>query len=127
MILMKLTFCLVTMATGIAGATSTFTLIVPRALDVGDSHLKAAEYTLLVQKDHVIFERGSSSLRVPATIEEDTSAVPFTIIEFVGSRIRTIHLGGTKTKLVFAVSDDVDRGPAEADGVQRTAQRRSPK
>jgi hypothetical protein len=127
MTLMNLTLCFVTMATGIAGATSTFTLIVPHALDVGDSHLKAAEYTLLVQKDHVIFERGSSSIRVPVTVEEDTSAVPFTIIEFLGSRVRTIHLGGTKTKLIFAVSDDDNRRPAEADGVQRTAQRRSPK
>jgi|SRR5581483_11858231 len=127
MTLMKLSLCFVTMATGIAGATSTFPLIVPRALDIGDSHLKAAEYTLLVQKDHVIFERGSSSIRVPVTVEEDTTAIPFTIIEFVGSKIRTIHLGGTKTKLVFAVSDDDDRRPAEADGVQRTAQRRSQK
>ena len=71
----------------------------------GGAQLKAGEYKVTVDNDKATITNGKISTESPVKVESAEAKYPTTSVIVLKndgkSRISEIHLGGTKTKLVF--------------------------
>ena len=110
----KLTLCLATLAVGVASAASNYTITLTSDTMVGNTHLKAGEYKLTVEGDRAIFKQGKTTTPVPVTVEKNATAFPNTALDTSNSKLNSIELGGTNTRLVIS-SARVTTASAPAD------------
>jgi len=71
----------------------------------GSTELKAGEYQVSVDGQNAVIRSGKTTSQVPAKIEAADTKYDNTSVKYVVSggkkQIQEIHLGGTKTKIVF--------------------------
>jgi hypothetical protein len=100
----KVTFCLATLALGVASAASSYSVKLASPMSVGAVQLKAGDYTVEMQGDRAVFKDGRSGKKVveiPATVGTSDSKFKSTSLMSADSKLQEIDLGGTKSKIVF--------------------------
>ncbi|HLK64838.1 MAG TPA: hypothetical protein VKU19_15440 [Bryobacteraceae bacterium] len=98
-------WCFAVLALGLASAKSyNVRLFVPAM--AGNTELKAGEYQLEVVDQKAVLRNGKVESETPVKVETNGAKYGTTTVRFLDTggkmRIQEIHLGGTKTKLVFA-------------------------
>jgi replication fork clamp-binding protein CrfC len=78
------------------------------AVLVGTTELKAGEYKIEVDGQKAIIRQGKVQTESPVKVEEGETRFATTVVRYVPNadgkpRIQEIRLGGTKTKLLFAM------------------------
>jgi hypothetical protein len=92
-----------TLALGIAGAASGYSLSFHDTVWVGSTQLKAGEYTVEMQGDKAVFKSGNKKVaEVPASLGTNDQKYKYTSVSSTGSKVHEIDLGDTKSKIVFA-------------------------
>ena len=98
----KLMFVSATLALAVASAASSYDVTLSSPTMVGSTELKAGDYKIQVEGSKVTFKSGKNVIEVQATVSESgDKKYPITSFESSGAKLKEIHLGGTKTKLVF--------------------------
>lgn len=73
---------------------------------VGNTQLKPGEYRVEVVDQKAVFRNGKIESQTPVKVEDNDSKYGSTTVRFSNGdgkmHIQEIHLGGTKTKLVFS-------------------------
>lgn len=95
------------LATGVlafAGLASAASFDLSSPAYVGQTELKAGHYKIDVQGDKAVFKSGKQSVEVPVTVDKGSKKFNETSIESSGSKIQTIHLGGTSTSITIKPS-----------------------
>jgi len=98
----KLTCGLATLALGIAGAASSYSVKLSDSVSVGGTQLKAGEYKVEMQGDKAVFKIGKSVIEVPATVGKGDQKYAYTALVTQNSKVVEIDLGGTNTKILFS-------------------------
>jgi hypothetical protein len=86
---------------GVAGAASSYKVMLPSDLSAGDTQLKAGEYTLTLVGKQVVFKKGKESIEVPATVEKNDKKFRDTRLEVSGTKLQSIDIGGTDMMIMF--------------------------
>lgn len=102
----KFVFSLATLALGVAGAASSYSVKFREPVSIGATELKAGDYKVEMQGDKAVFKSGKTVVEVPATLEKSDKKYNFTSITSEGSKLTEIDLGGTNTKIVFGPASD---------------------
>ena len=92
------------LATGVlafAGIISAASIDLASPAYVGQTELKAGHYKVDVQGDKAVFKSGKEKVEVPVTVDKGTKKFDATSVESTGSKIQTIHLGGTTTSITI--------------------------
>src|SRR6185437_1411637 len=98
---LKLSLCLATLALGIASAAS-YSVTLTSEISAGSTQLKAGQYKLEVEGNQAIFKQGSTSTAIPISVEKNAKKFRYTTVDTTDSKLHSIELGGTNTKLVVA-------------------------
>jgi len=73
---------------------------------VGGNVLKPGEYQVEVVDQKAVLRQGKTETQAPVKVEEGSDKYADTTVRYLNAdgkmQIREIHLGGTKTKLVFS-------------------------
>jgi hypothetical protein len=85
-------------------AASSYKVLLPSDLSIGDTKLKSGEYTVSLQGKQAVFKMGKVSISVPVNIEKSPKKFSETTLEMTGGNLRVINLGGTGDILVFQAS-----------------------
>ena len=106
MTIQSLRFALATLVLGIAGAVlafaaSSYKVILPSDISIGDTKLKSGEYTVSITGKQAVFKMGKVSVSVPVDVEKSPKKFSETTLEMSGGDLRVIDLGGTDSMLVF--------------------------
>ena len=99
----KLAFGLTTFALAVASAASTHSVTFTSPVWVGGTQLKAGQYTVEVTADKAVFKLGKSVVESPVTLEKADKKFGTTSSVVSDSKVMEIDLGGTTSKLIFAV------------------------
>jgi len=97
----KLFLGLATLALGVATAASTYKVTIPSDTWAGDTQLKAGDYKVTVDNNQATFKMGKQTISVPASVENGSSKFSDTTLESTGTKLQSIDIGGTTTKIVF--------------------------
>jgi len=97
----KFVFCSATVGLAVAMAASSYDLSLSSPTTVAGTELKPGDYKVQVADGKVMFKSGKTMVEVPGTVQTTGQKYPYTAIETSGSKLKEIHLGGTKTKVVF--------------------------
>jgi hypothetical protein len=100
----RLLFCFALAGLAVANAKSyTVNLFQPSL--VGSTQLKAGEYQVEVVDQKAVFRNGKVESETPVKVEASDVKYSSTSVRFTNGdgkmHVQEIHLGGTKTKLVF--------------------------
>lgn len=102
----RLLFAFTTFAIFVANAaenTYKFTLQEPATLN--GTQLKAGDYKVQVEGDKAILKMGKTVIEAPAKLETADHKFSSTTVDLEGTdskaKISEIHVGGTKTKIIF--------------------------
>jgi hypothetical protein len=99
--LFKLSLGLATLALGIASAASSYKVSIPADTWAGDTQIKAGDYKVTLTGNQAVFTMGKQAVQVAASVENNSSKFPDTMLEASGEKLQAIDLGGTNTKIVF--------------------------
>jgi hypothetical protein len=99
----KLVISFMTLALMVAFAASS-TIHLSSTMTVAGTELKAGEYKVTIDGSNVIFKMEQKVVTVPATVQKGNEKYKFTSMESMGTALKSIHLGGTDTTIVFAVA-----------------------
>jgi len=99
----KLAFGLTTFALAIASAASTHSVTFTSPVWVGGTQLKAGQYTVEVTADKAVFKMGKTVTESAVTLEKADKKFGMTSSIVSDSKVKEIDLGGTTSKLIFAV------------------------
>src|ERR1051326_1766028 len=109
--LMKMMLCLGTLTVAIASAESRFNLKLSSAAWVGNTELQPGNYKIEIQGDKAVFTSGKTvAAQAPATVVNDTKKYRETAVDTSNSKITSIELGGTSTKIVLKTSESAVAG-----------------
>ena len=67
--------------------------------------LKAGEYRIEMQNEVAVITQGKQAIEVPAHSESVTDKFSNTEIVYENHKIKEIHLGGSRVKIVFGSAD----------------------
>ncbi len=102
--LRKVVFSFAVMGLALASAKSYDVKLFEPAL-AGSTELKAGDYQVSVDGQNVTLKNGKTASQLPAKVELADQKYDATSVKYVTAngkkQIQEIHLGGTKTKLVF--------------------------
>jgi hypothetical protein len=103
--LLKAVVCFATVAAGLASAADKYTITLSRPATVAGTALKAGDYKVTVDGDKATISNGKSSVQAAVKVENADRKYSSTAVRFATSgeqyTLDEIHVGGTKTKLVF--------------------------
>jgi hypothetical protein len=101
----KFVFGFTTLALVIAQAASSTTVRLTSPMTAAGTTLKAGEYKLLIDGDNsVTFQSEGKKVTIPATTQKGAGKFHETMMESEGSTIKSIHVGGTDTTIVFSAA-----------------------
>jgi hypothetical protein len=102
--LRKVVFSFAVLGLAIASAKS-YTVKMFEPAQVGNTELKAGEYEVSLSGQNAIIKGGKVNSQNPVKVETSDQKYDATSVKYFVSggkkQIQEIHLGGTKTKLVF--------------------------
>ena len=65
--------------------------------------IKAGDYTIEMQNNTAVIKQGKRLIEVPAHTESVTDKSPLTALEYTGSTLQAIRVGGSRTRIAFTV------------------------
>ena len=103
----KLTLMFATLAVAAASAAETYKVSLPEPTIVAGKELKAGDYKVEVEGDRAVIKDGKKSVaESPVKVETGSEKFLTTKVRYDNGNgkynLQEIHVGGTKTKLVFA-------------------------
>jgi hypothetical protein len=96
-------------AAGLAFASvRPYTVSLFETITAGTTELKAGDYKIEVNGQTAVIRNGKVQAEVPVRVEEGDTKFAATAVRYVNNadgkvRLQEIRIGGTKTKLVFAM------------------------
>jgi hypothetical protein len=89
---------------GVIGATAAsngYHVQIYQDLVVEGKSIKAGDYTIEMQNNIAVIKQGKETIEVPAHMEAATNKFANTEMEYLGNKLQEIHVGGSRTKIVF--------------------------
>ena len=103
--LMKAVVCFGTLAVAVASAGQRYNVTLSHPTVISGTALKAGDYRVEVDGNKATISNGKSTAEAPVKVEASERKYPATAVRYAtaGERymIDEIHVGGSKTKLVF--------------------------
>ena len=103
--LLKAVVCFATVAVALASAADKYTITLSHPATVAGTALKAGDYKVSVDGEKATISNGKSSVETAVKVESADRKYSSTAVRYATSgeqyMIDEIHVGGTKTKLVF--------------------------
>jgi hypothetical protein len=103
--LMKAVVCFATVAVAFASAADRYTITLSHPATIAGTPLKAGEYKVSVNGEKATISNGKSTVETAVKVESADRKYSSTAIRYATSgeqyMVDEIHVGGTKTKLVF--------------------------
>ena len=111
--LKKLLLGFTTVALVVGSAATTYHVTLFQASVINGTELKPGDYTVEIKNDKAVLSLGKNSTEAPVKVVDDAQQKYRSNVVRYGpeSRVQEIHIGGTKTKLVFT-SDAPNATPA---------------
>jgi hypothetical protein len=106
----KLAISVFTLAMAIAQAASPVTVHLISPMTVAGTELKAGEYKVTVEGNTATFKMDKKVVTVPATVTTGGEKFRNTMMESAGPALKSIHVGGTDTTIVFSSTAAVTGG-----------------
>ena len=97
----RLTIAFASLALAVASAASSYSVTFFQPVEVNGTTLKAGDYSVEVKDNKAIIKRGKSVAEVPVKVENNDAKYQTTSVRLAGTQVEEIHVGGTRTKLVF--------------------------
>ena len=101
----KLVVCMGTLAMAIASAASRYNVTFHQPAMVNGTELKAGEYKVEVNGNNATISAGKVTVQAPVRVESSDTKYNTTSVRYATGAgnyvLDEIHVGGTKTKLVF--------------------------
>ena len=88
-----------------SAADNRYRVKIPQDSMVAGKTLKAGDYKVEVQNNIAVIKQGKETIEVPAHTESVTKKFASTEIEYTSDKIQEIHVGGSRTKIVFGAAD----------------------
>jgi hypothetical protein len=82
-------------------ASNTYRVQIAQDSVVAGKTLKAGDYKIELQNNLAVIKQGKQAIEVPAHSESVTKNFASTEIEYISNKIQEIHVGGSRTKIVF--------------------------
>ena len=98
------TFCIgfVTIALAAASAATSYKITLLQPSVINGTELKPGDYKVEIENDKAVLSAGKVTAEAPVKVENAESKYRTTAVRYgENSRVQEIHVGGTKTKLVF--------------------------
>jgi hypothetical protein len=97
---------MVTLAvTAVAGAATTYKVTIADPVTIDGKVLKAGEYKVEVNDNNAVIRHGKDSTEVKVRTESNPRKFDATTVRYskdgASNKLEEIHVGGTKTKLIF--------------------------
>ena len=96
-----LTIGFATFALAVASAATSYTVTFFEPVVVNGTTLKPGEYKVEVNDNKAILKKGKAVAESPVKVESNEAKYPSNSIRLAGTQLEEIHVGGTRTKLVF--------------------------
>jgi hypothetical protein len=97
----RLTFGFGILALAVASAASSYTVTFFQPVTVNGTTLKAGDYKVEVNDNKAVIKKGKTIAESPVKVENNDAKYSNTSVRLAGSQVEEIHLGGTRTRLVF--------------------------
>jgi predicted ThiF/HesA family dinucleotide-utilizing enzyme len=82
-------------------ASNTYRVQIAQDSLVDGKTLKVGDYKIELQNNLAVIKQGKQTIEVPAHSESVTKKFATTEIEYINNEIQVIHVGGSRTKIVF--------------------------
>jgi hypothetical protein len=96
-----LTIGFATLALAVASAASSYNVTFFEPVVVNGTTLKPGDYKVEVNNDKATIKKGKAVVESPVKVESSEAKYPTTSVRLAGAQVEEIHVGGTRTKLVF--------------------------
>ena len=96
-----LTIGFATIALAVASAATSYNVRFFEPVVVNGTTLKPGEYKVEINDNKAIIKSGKTVAESPVKVEANETKYPQTSVRLVGTQVEEIHVGGTRTKLVF--------------------------
>ena len=96
-----LTIGFATVALAVASAASSYNVTFFEPVVVNGTTLKPGEYKVEINNDKATIKKGKAVAESPVKVENNEAKYPTTSVRLAGTQVEEIHVGGTRTKLVF--------------------------
>jgi hypothetical protein len=107
----KLALSVVTLALAVAQAASSTNVQLITPMTAAGTQLKAGDYKVQVEGNTVTFKADNKKvITVPATTVTGGEKYRYTTMESEGSTLKSIHVGGTDTTIVFTTTSAANGG-----------------
>jgi hypothetical protein len=106
----KLAVSVFTIAMAVASAATAVKVDLLAPMTVAGTELKAGEYKVTVEGNTATFKSDKKTVTVPATVQTGGEKYKVTMMESAGSTLKSIHIGGSDTTIVFSTTAAVTGG-----------------
>lgn len=96
-----LTIGFATVALAVASAATSYNVTFFEPVVVNGTTLKAGEYKVEINDNKAVIKKGKAVAEAPVKVESNETKYSQTSVRLVGTQVEEIHVGGTRTKLVF--------------------------
>ena len=83
-------------------ASNTYRVDILEDTVIAGKQIKAGDYKIQLENNTAILKHGKNSIEVPAHAEQAASKYSATQVRYVDNAIQEIHIGGSRTKIVFS-------------------------
>ncbi len=101
----KLSLSFATLAMAVASAASNYNLTLFEPSTIGSKELKPGDYKLELDGDKATIKAGKNTVEAAVKVENGSEKFSRTTVKYSTAdgkyRVQEIHLGGTKTTLIF--------------------------
>jgi hypothetical protein len=96
-----LTIEFATLALAVASAATSYNVTFFEPVVINGTTLKPGEYKVEINDNKAIIKKGKAVAESPVKVESNEAKYPATSVRLAGTQVEEIHVGGTRTKLVF--------------------------
>jgi hypothetical protein len=89
------------MALAVASAASSYNVTFFEPVVVNGTTLKPGEYKVEINNEKATLRKGKTWAESAVKVESNDAKYPTTSVRLAGAQVEEIHVGGTRTKLVF--------------------------
>lgn len=101
-------------ASVLLGSTATYKVVIAEKVTVDGKELAAGDYKVEINDTTAVLRHGKDSTEVKVTTETNDSKYNATSVRFLQeggkNKLQEIHIGGTKTKLLFDSANTANGG-----------------
>jgi hypothetical protein len=86
----------------VAAASNTYRVHIYQDSVINGKSIKAGDYKVALENNMAVLKQGKQTVEVPAHAESAPSKFASTEIEYSNNALQEIHIGGSRTKIVFS-------------------------